>query len=120
MPAYPGEIYFLNDLVTEDTTSVGFGEVWIYFFKETQIGVRDARNGVAYFMDADTKNDTKAPMAPTLANLTKEHVREAIEEQDPSAEKCHIFHISELYGHTVRILAAEMNMLLNEAMMGQD
>lgn len=120
MPQYPGEIYFMNDQVTEDITSVGFGEVWMYFYKETMIGVRDARNKVSFFMTADSKSETKAPMAPTLANLTEDHIREAIEEHDQSSEKCTRVPMVDLFSHAVRLSAAEMNLLLNETMMGND
>jgi len=119
MPQYPKEIWYIADQVTEDIISIGQGEVWTYFYKETLIGVRDARNKVSYFLDPETKKDTKAPMAPTIQNLTEAHMKEAIEEHDQSAEKCHRVHLQELFDHTTRILLAEFKLLWQEQMSGE-
>jgi len=116
---YPEELYYTKDIVTDDIDSLGIGEVWLYYYKETMIGARHVREKVSYFIDADTKNDTKAPMAPTLKNLTNEHVQAAINEHDQSTETCHRVHFQELFRHATMMLYKETNLLADQVMMGQ-
>lgn len=115
---YEKEVYYLCDQITEQIITIGIGEVWLYFYKETLIGVRDVRNKVSYFLDPDTKNDTKTTMAPTLANLTEESIREAIEEHDLSSEKTHRVHLQELFDHTTRLILGELHVLIKQSILG--
>lgn len=119
MTTYPAETRHALDQVTEDVASVGHGECWMYFFKETLIGVRDVRNSVAYFLKVDTKDDTKAPMAPTIRYLTDAHVKEAVEEMSNDQEKIEYLHINELGDKADLILMGELNFMINSKLMGE-
>lgn len=116
---YDDEIYFMQDPVTEDISSVGIGECWLYFYKETLIGARHITTNVSYFIDAKTTKDTKAPVAPTLQHCTNEHIQEAIDERDQSQETCHRVAFSEIFGHAMRILLMETNDLVDDILMGR-
>ena len=78
--------YFFRDYVTEDISSIGIGPVWIYFFKETLIGVRDLEMKEAWFAVVDTVKTFKANYVPTIEQLTSEHIKEAIDEIDRQGE----------------------------------
>ena len=43
------EFFFLDEM-SDGITSVSVGEVWLYFYKQTLIGVRDMRNNRAVFL----------------------------------------------------------------------
>lgn len=46
------ENFFMQDVVSKDITSVSVGEVWLYFYKEQLICVRDLESTVAYYLKA--------------------------------------------------------------------
>lgn len=115
---YPNETYFALDPVTEDVNSVGCGEVWCYYFKETLIGVRDVRNARAFFLDVSTKDDTQAAMAPTIKYLTDAHVKEAIDEVSNEGEKLEYVHIKELGAKAQLLVMEELNDLMNKRLLG--
>ena len=119
MTIYPTETTFAHDQVTEDVASVGYGEVWIYFFKETLIGVRDVRNAKAAFLKVETKNETTTAMSPTLEYLTDAHIREAIDEMRNDGEVVEFFHINELGDIAVAYFAAELNFIMNSKLLGE-
>lgn len=114
----PNELYFLKDFVTEDIISVSFGDCWLYFYKETLIGVRHIPTKVSYFMDVKTKADTKANMAPTLDNLTEAHIKEAVDEIDPNAETTHLLPMTDLGGKALELAALELSTLLDSRLAG--
>lgn len=120
MTSYPNETVHTLDQVTEDVASVGCGEVWTYYFKETLIGVRDVRNAQAFFLDVSTKDDTKASMAPTIKYLTDAHVKDAVEEMSNENEKIEYLHIKELGGKATLLLMGELNHMMNEILLGNN
>lgn len=114
---FPSQTYFVRDFVTPDITSVGIGNVWLYFYKETLVGVRDAAQKLAYFMDVKSRTETKANMAPTLANLAETHIKECIDEGDISGEKQEFIHINELGAKAQELCALEMSRLMDAALL---
>lgn len=116
---FPSQTYFMRDYVTNDIASVGIGNCWLYFYKETLVGVRDAHQKLAYFVDVSTKADTKANFAPTIDNLTETHVKECIDEGDISGEKQEFLHINELGAKAQELCAMEMSRLLDAALLNK-
>lgn len=47
------ENFFMQDEVAKDITSFSLGEVWLYFYKEALIGVRDLEANTAFFLKAE-------------------------------------------------------------------
>lgn len=114
---FPSQTYFMRDYVTADITSVGIGNIWLYFYKETLVGVRDAAQKLAYFMDVKTKSDTKANLAPTIDFLTDVHIKECIDEGDITGEQQEFLHINELGAKAQELCALEMSRLMDAALL---
>ena len=49
------ENYFAQDLVTADVASFAIGQLWLYFYRETLVGVRNLETDEGYFLNAKTK-----------------------------------------------------------------
>lgn len=118
MTEYQDEIWAVSDQVTEDISSTGLGEVWLYFYKECLIGVRDVRNKKSFFVIPGTHKESKAPLPPTIDNLTEDHVREAIEEHDQETETCERVPFMEMFNCLNRLLLPEINLMVNRVMIG--
>ena len=118
MAEYPKEIYYVSDQVTESISSTGIGEVWLYFYKENLIGVRDVRNKRSTFMIVGTHKESKGPLPPTINNLTEAHIKEAIDEHDQSAETVDRVPYMDLFAAATKLLLPELNLMINREMMG--
>jgi hypothetical protein len=114
---FPSQTYFVRDFVTPDITSVGLGNLWLYFYKETLVGARDAAQKLAFFVDVKSKSDTKANMAPTLANLSETHIKECIDEGDIQGEQQTFLHINEIGAKAQELCALEMSRLMDAALL---
>jgi hypothetical protein len=52
------DFFFCDDMDEKrEYLSVSIGEVWLYFYKETLIGVRDMRSNLAAFLKHETVNN---------------------------------------------------------------
>ena len=110
--------YFFRDYVTEDIVSYCIGEVYLYNFKETLIGVRAMDKNVGFFVDINTVEKQMAGYVPTLDQLTDQHIKEAVEEVDRSNEKTSYIPIGEIVGKAQELLANEISKLLDKKIMG--
>ena len=110
--------YFFRDYVTEDIVSYCIGEVYLYNFKETLIGVRAMDKNVGFFVDINTVEKQMAGYVPTLDHLTDQHIKEAVEEVDRSNEKTSYIPIGEIVGKAQELLANEISKLLDKKIMG--
>src|SRR5688572_11483687 len=79
--------FFVRDFVSHDIISYGIGQVWLYHYKETLIGVRHHDNLVAYWLNIETAKKSKRVMAPTVDQITPEHIKECIAEMSGDGEK---------------------------------
>lgn len=116
---FPSQLYFVRDYVTNDIAAMGIGNCWLYFYKETLVGVRDAHQKIAYFVDVKTKAETKANFAPTIDNLTDAHIKECIDEGDISGEKQEFMHIDEIGAKAQELCALEFSRLMDAALLAK-
>lgn len=106
--------YLWRDYVTEDISVTCMGEIDLYFFKETLIGVRDNSSMTAAFITIESVPKTSSPYAPTLEQMTEEHIKEAINELDTTNEKLDRIHMDDLMGRAMELCANEVSRLLDK------
>ena len=78
------EFFFLDDM-EDGINSVSVGEVWLYFYKQTLIGVRDMRSNKAAFLHVG--KPTKPDGYSHRHEITDEIVDKATNEPYPNLEK---------------------------------
>lgn len=79
------EFFFLDEMDAErDYISISIGEVWLYFYKQTLIGVRDMRSNKSAFLRVDTPS--KPDGYSHRHEITKETVFQATNEPYPNIE----------------------------------
>jgi hypothetical protein len=71
--------FFKQDIVTVYVTSFSLGNVWVYFFREIPIGIRDIETDDGYFLDI-TKNAFPPDQYASQHLLTQEIINDALEE----------------------------------------
>jgi hypothetical protein len=112
-------IFFSQDLVSKRVTSFSCGNIWLYFFRETLIGVRDMEDdNRAYFLDVSKKrleNDHY-----TSQHLIDEKlVREAHEEAQASIPPKMVTK-DEVARKAVQLCAESLHNLIHNTMMQDD
>lgn len=105
--------YFFHDYVTEDISAYGIGELHIYHYKETLFGVRSFREKVSYFVDIASIKPVSSHFAPTIDQLTEQHIKEAYEEVDHTGEETSRLPMPELVDVSLQMLARETAALLD-------
>jgi hypothetical protein len=106
--------YLWRDYVTEDIAVLCFGQIDLYFFKETLVGVRDNKDMVAFFITLESVPKSSSPYAPTMEKLTEEHIKEAIDELDTSGEKLERIHMDDLMSKSMELCSMEVSRLLDK------
>jgi hypothetical protein len=79
------EFFFLDDMDAEKNyISVSIGEIWLYFYKQSLIGVRDMRSNQSAFLHA--AHPTKPDGYSHRHEITREVVTRALSEPYPNLE----------------------------------
>ncbi len=110
--------YFFRDYVTEDILSYCIGEVYIYHFKETLVGVRHNTKKLAYFVDLATLPKQNSLYAPTIEQLTEENIQNCIDEVDHSGEKLERIPLNECVPRTLEFLMEELGSYMDKLITG--
>lgn len=75
--------FFFRDYVGKKTSSICIGEVYLYFYGETLIGVRNQRFLEAWFYVIPIPHVRNLSYAPTLDAITIQDIQECIDEVTP-------------------------------------
>ena len=114
---------WFRDYVTPEMGTFGMGEVWVYFFKETPIGVRHHEKNTAFFIQAAEITPelvSKYSLVPTIELLKQENVDECINEMDTSNETLEIIKFVELQDKISEMIIEEIQEQMNQRLLGKD
>lgn len=110
--------FFFRDFVSEDVISVSVGMVWLYFFKETLIGVRHTKKKVAWFVRLESTKPMSSTLVPTIEFLTEEHIRDAVNEVDKTDEKTEFVDFEDMLSKAAELVANEMSEFIDTHLVG--
>lgn len=114
------KITIAQDPITEEVTSFSVGEVWMYFYKETLIGVREMHKNVSTFVTLDTKTKSAYPRPPTLEYLSEDDILEAIHEVQTTNETIRYTHVDDIFAVATDAIAREIKRMVTAAITGKD
>lgn len=109
--------YFFRDYVSEDIIAYCIGEVAMYHYKENLIGVRSVREKQSYFVDLASIKVLASHYAPTIDQVTEQHIKEAYDECDHTNEATERLPIRELVSKTAELLSREIAQMLDSKIM---
>jgi hypothetical protein len=109
--------YFFRDYITEDIASIVIYKTYLYFYKETLVGVRDTRAVTGFFLDVKTVPKSGSIYAPTLDDVTEQNIKDCIDELEHSQETITFLPIAEIVPKAQELVSMELSHLLDERMM---
>lgn len=109
--------FFFRDYVTDDIMSYCIGEVYLYHYKETLFGVRDMRAKKSTFVEIASIKELESHFAPTIDQLTEQHIKEATDEVEHAGETSHRVPMNEMALLAKEAICAEMARVFDEAVL---
>lgn len=111
--------FFFRDYVTPEILSYAVGDVWLYHFKETLVGVRHHANMTAFFMDLESLKTTKQQWVPTIELLKDSHIQDCLNEMDRTGETLEFLHIDEIGPKAMELVMAELAKAIDDNLTGK-
>lgn len=108
--------FFFRDFVSEDIVSIGIGWTWLYFFKETLIGVRHSKKKVGFFVKLESTKALGNSLVPTIEFMTEEHINDAVNEIDRSEENTQYLDYEDMLSKAKEMVCEEMADAIDKAL----